>query len=188
MADQFGVHHQNSSAVIKDVAVVRGRENGDQLAVGEELVAILDHLVGADNQVKLVLHEEALHYVGSKGEADTSIVGRPRSGGLIRIRPKQIAQQPIAGHIGGAIQPPDVIQVIQIRTQSAVDAKDAIGYDGGHWHAVIAIDKGAPQLDAISSLALVEKTIYPIQIRRFMIAAQQEESLRIAKLIGQQQR
>jgi len=91
VADQVVVHHKDGPAVVEDVAVVGGRENGDQLAVGEELVAILHHLVGADDQVELVLQQEALHYSSSKGVADSAIVGRPGASGLIRIRPEEIA-------------------------------------------------------------------------------------------------
>lgn len=187
VADQVRVHHQDGGAVVEDVAVVGRRENGDQLAVGEELVAVLDDLVGAHNQIEVVLHQEALHDVAPEGVADAPIVGRPGAGGLVGIRPEQVAEQPLAGHLCGPMQAPDVVQVLQVRTQAAVDAEDAIAHNGGHRHAVVAVHEGLPQLHAVPPLALVVEPIDPVHVRGLVVAAQHEEALRVADLVGQQQ-
>jgi len=68
-----------------------------------------------------------------------------------------------------------------------MNTEDPIRHNGSHWHAVIAVHKAPPQLNAIPSLALVEKPIDPIDIRRFVVSAQQKEGLRIAELVRQQQ-
>jgi len=68
-----------------------------------------------------------------------------------------------------------------------MNTEDSIRHNGSHWHAVVAVHKAPPQLNAIPSLALVEKPIDPIDIRRFVVSAQQKEGLRIAELVRQQQ-
>lgn len=57
----------------------------------------------------------------------------------------------------------------------------------GDRQAVKAICKGLPKLDVISPFALVVKTIYPVYAGAFVIAAQQEEVLRIFDFVCQQQ-
>lgn len=50
--------HTQLTGVVKFTAIVRGREQRDQLTLGEELIAILDDLMGTANQVALVANQE----------------------------------------------------------------------------------------------------------------------------------
>ena len=74
-------------------AVIRSREEGDQLALGEELVAVLDDLVRATDEVHVVLLQEAGDNVGAKGKGHTPIVLAPASNVLVRVGPEQVAQE-----------------------------------------------------------------------------------------------
>lgn len=74
-------------------AIVGGREEGDELPLREELVAVLDDLVRAADEVHVVLLEEARDDVGPKGEADPPVVFGPAGDVLVRIGPEQVAQQ-----------------------------------------------------------------------------------------------
>ena len=64
------------------------------MAVGEELVAVLHHLVRAHDQVVVVLHEELAHHVSAKGIRYAAIILRPARNVRLRIGPQQVAQQP----------------------------------------------------------------------------------------------
>lgn len=46
------------TGVVKLAAVIRRWEQSDQLPLGEELVSVLNHLVGAADQIKLVLGQK----------------------------------------------------------------------------------------------------------------------------------
>ena len=46
------------TCIVEFTAIVGGGEQGDQLPLGKELVAILDHLMGAANQVELMFPQE----------------------------------------------------------------------------------------------------------------------------------
>ena len=66
-------HHR--AGVVKLAAVVGGGEDRHQLPLGEELVAVLDHLVRAAHEVEVVLVEKGGDDVGAEGVGD----GRGRS-------------------------------------------------------------------------------------------------------------
>jgi hypothetical protein len=74
-------------------AVIRSREQRDQLPLGKELVAVLNDLVGTADEVHVVLLEEARDNVGSKGERDTSVVLAPAGDVLVRVGPEEVAEK-----------------------------------------------------------------------------------------------
>lgn len=84
-------------------AVVWGGEQGDQLPLGEELVAVLHHLVRAGDEVKVVLEEELLDDAGTKGEGDATVVFAPGRRVLVGVRPQKVAQQARVRDIGGPL-------------------------------------------------------------------------------------
>eukprot|EP00964_Phaeocystis_antarctica_P067018 scaffold40561_cov72-Phaeocystis_antarctica.AAC.4 len=102
-------HHR--AAVVELAAVVGRREDRYEAAVGEELVAVLDDLVRAHDEVEVVLLEEAAHHVGAEGVRDAAVVLRP-------------AQQAGVRHID---RPRDALQVVgrlDVGREAAVDAED----------------------------------------------------------------
>lgn len=80
-----------------------------------------------------------------------------------------------------------LITHLQVRTEAAVAAKDLLVNDRGDRQAIEAIREGLPELDVVSPLALVVKTVYPVYAGALVIAAQQEKILRILDLVRQQQ-
>lgn len=64
--------------------------------------------------------------------------------------------------------------------------EDLLVDDCRNGQAVEAICKGLPQLDVISSLALVVETIDSVDRSAFMVATQDEEVLGIFDLVGEQ--
>jgi hypothetical protein len=65
-AHEVGGDHHDGPGVVELAAVVGRREDGQQLPVGLELVAILHHLVRAADQVQPVPGEEVRYYVVSE--------------------------------------------------------------------------------------------------------------------------
>jgi len=57
------VHAHHPASVVKLPAVVGGREEGHQLPLGKELVAVLHHLVGPTDEVEVVSVQELADHV-----------------------------------------------------------------------------------------------------------------------------
>lgn len=55
--------------------------------------------------------------------------------------------------------------------------------DCGNWEAVEALDKLLPELETVSSLALIVESIDTVDRATFMIASQQKEVFRVLDLV-----
>lgn len=98
-AEQAFVHAHHGTRIVKLPAVVWRAEQGHELTLGEELVTILDDLVGTADQVHVMLLEEARHHVRSKGKADTSVIFAPARYILVGVGPQEIAKQAAVGDL-----------------------------------------------------------------------------------------
>ena len=134
-------------------AVVWSREQGHQLALGKEFVAILDDLMGSSDKVEAVLRQERLDNVLAESEGHTAVVLTPCLHVLLRIGPKQIAQQTGVRNVCGSVDLINLLHLLQIRRETAVTAEDLVGDDGGDREAVKAVCKGLPELDAVPAFA-----------------------------------
>jgi hypothetical protein len=63
-----------NTRVVELPTVVGGGEEGHQLSLGEKLVAVLDHLMGATDQIDVVLLQERGGHVGPEDITDSSLV------------------------------------------------------------------------------------------------------------------
>ena len=81
------------AGVVELAAIVGRRKDGDELSVGEELVAILHHLVGAHHQVEVVLLEKSRDHIGAEGVRNAAVVLCPTRDVGVGVRPQQVAQQ-----------------------------------------------------------------------------------------------
>jgi hypothetical protein len=98
-AEQALVNAHHGASIVELSAVVRRAEQSDKLALREELVPILDYLVGSANQVHVVLLEEARHHVGPEREGNTAIIFGPPGDVLIRVGPEEVAEQTTVGNL-----------------------------------------------------------------------------------------
>ena len=64
--------------------------------------------MGAADEVKVVLCQELLDHVGSKGEADAAVVFAPARDVRVWVRPQQVAQQPSVRNVRRPRNPPDL--------------------------------------------------------------------------------
>lgn len=91
-AQEALVHAHHRTSVVELAAVVWRREQGDQLTLAEELIAILHDLVSTAYEVHVVLLQKAGDDVGTEGERDAAIVFAPAGDVLVGIRPEKIAE------------------------------------------------------------------------------------------------
>lgn len=66
-------------------------------------------------------------------------------------------------------------------------AKDLFVHDGRNWQAVEAVGEGLPELDAVSALAFVVESVYPIDVCTFVVSAQHKEVFGVLDLVCEQQ-
>lgn len=92
-----------------------------------------------------------------------------------------------ATHISGAHDAADLLHGVQVGTQTTVHGEDLLVNDSSNGETVEAVGEGLPKLDVVSTLALVVETVDAVDGSTLMVAAQNEEVLRILDLVGQQQ-
>jgi hypothetical protein len=214
-AEQTLVNAHHGTGIVKLSAVVGRAEQGYQLSLGEELVAIFDDLMSTTNQVHVVLLQESRDNVRSKGERDTAVVLTPASNVLVRVRPEQIAKQPtvrnlctlaswhgktagqmdkktgIAGnsvtYISGSHDASNLLHGVQVRAEATVHGENLLVDDSGNGKAVEAVGEGLPQLDVVAALALIIETVDTVDRGTLMVASQDEEVLGVLDLVGEQE-
>lgn len=93
------IHAHHSSCIVKFPAIVGCTEQRDQLALREELVSVLNDLMGTADKVHIVFLQEARYDVRAEGEGDTAVVFAPSSDVFVGIGPQQIAEKTAVGNL-----------------------------------------------------------------------------------------
>ena len=100
---------------------------------------------------------------------------------IVRVAPQQIAHGPFMRNFLYPVQRPNVVQRIDARRQSAVQAEDLIIDEGGKGKEVEQIGKGFPDIGiAILAQALVVEAVDLCDLARFMVAAEDGDALGVA--------
>jgi hypothetical protein len=68
-----------------------------------------------------------------------------------------------------------------------VHGEDLLVNDGGNGKAVEAVGEGLPQLDVVSSLALIVETVDAVDRGTLVVTAEDEEVLGVLDLVGEEQ-
>lgn len=89
-----GLHLDERRLVPGRVAVVGAGEGGDAKAVVLDSIAVLAHLVRADDGSDLVELAPAARNVGTEAEAHAAL-GRTAAGRVLRVRPQKLAHEPL---------------------------------------------------------------------------------------------
>ncbi|KAJ8523567.1 hypothetical protein ON010_g17552 [Phytophthora cinnamomi] len=137
--------------------------------------------------VEVVALEELAHDVGAEREGHAAVVLSPAHNVLVGVGPQQVAEQARVGHVRGAHEALDLLHLAELGGQAAVHAEDLLVHDGRHGQAVEAVREGLPELDVVAALALVVEAVDAVDGRALVVAAQDEEVLRVLDLVGQQQ-
>lgn len=90
-------------------------------------------------------------------------------------------------YVSGPHDTANLLHGVQIRAQTAVHGEDLLVDDSGDGQAVETVGEGLPQLDVVTTLALVVKTVDAVNRGALVVAAQDEEVLRILDLVGQEE-
>lgn len=98
-AEQALIDAHHGTGVVEFAAVVGCAEKRNELSLREELVAVLDNLMGAANEVHIVLLQKARDDIRSEGERDTSIVFAPSSDIFVGVRPEEVAEESAVGDL-----------------------------------------------------------------------------------------
>ena len=162
-------------------------EEGDELALCEELVAVLDDLVGAADEVHVVLLKETRDDVRAEGEGHAAVVFAPAGDVLVRVGPEQVAQEARVGDVGRAHDAPDLLHRLEVGREAAVHGEDLLVDDGRDREAVEAVGEGFPELDVVPALALVVEAVNSVDGRALVVATKDEEVLRVLDLVGEQE-
>jgi hypothetical protein len=90
-------------------------------------------------------------------------------------------------YVSGPHDTANLLHGVQIRAQTAVHGEDLLVDDSGDGQAVETVGEGLPQLDVVTTLALVVKTVDAVNRGALVVAAQDEEVLGILDLVGQEE-
>ncbi len=138
------------------------------------------------DQIKIVLLVKLAHYVFSECEADTSIVIAIGIDTSLGVRPKQVAKKTSIRHISWTHNVFDLIQVLELGTQTSVHTENFLINDRCHGKAIKDIAEHAPKSDRESALALIVKAINSVDLGTLVVSSQQEEVLRVLDFVAEQ--
>lgn len=175
-------HH--GPRVVKLSAVVGRREDGHQLALGEELVPVLHHLVRPAHQVQVVFLQELGHAVRAERVRHAAVVLAPPLDVLVRVGPEEVAEEARVGHVGRPGHLFDLVEGLELGGEPPVHAEDLLVDEGGDGEAVEAVGEGLPEADVVAPLALVVEPIDAVDRGALVVAAEQEEVLGVLDLKG----
>lgn len=89
-------------------------------------------------------------------------------------------------HIGRSHDTPNLLHGVEIRAQTAVHGEDLLVDDGGDGQAVEAVGERLPQLDVVSSFALVVESVDAVDGGALVVTAQDEEVLGVLDLVREE--
>lgn len=104
------VDRHHGGCVVEFSTIVWRREHRDEFPSCEELISIFDYLVGANNEIQLMLAKKLFDDIFPICEADASIIVSPTIHALARIRPYDITQETGVWHVRGATDILDLIK------------------------------------------------------------------------------
>lgn len=178
-------HHR--TCIVKLTTVVGRREQRHKLPLGKELVAILYDLVCTTNQVHIVLSKESRHHIWSERKRYTTVVLRPPRNILVRVRPQKITQQTSVRHIRRSHHAADLLHALKIRRQTTMHRENLFINDCSNRKTVEAVCECLPQLNVESALAFVVEAVDTVDTGTLVVAAKNEEVLRVLDFVRKQQ-
>ena len=130
--------------------------------------------MGPTNEINVILLVEILHDYLSECITNTSIIFTPVNDILFRISwvtPKKITEKTTVWHVSWSEDLVDLLKVIELWWEATMNAEYFVVNDCGNWEAVEALDKLLPELETVSSLALIVESIDTVDRATFMIAS-----------------
>ena len=137
-------------------------------------------------QVDMVPLVELPDNVGTKDVGDSSVVVTPALDIDLRVRPEQVAQQTCVRYVLRTILLVDHVQLVEVGAESTVHTEDLVVDHSADREHIEAEAKLFPDLNVVSSLALIIKSIHSIDRLALVVASQKIEMLGVLDLVGQQ--
>lgn len=109
----------------------------------------------ATYEVQVVLMQELGDHVGTERVRDAAVVLAPTHHVLVRVRPEEVAQQALVGHVGRSLDAANLFHRVEVRREAAVTAEDLFVDDGRHRQTIETVGERFPQLDVVASFACV---------------------------------
>ena len=88
-------------------------------------------------QVKAKFLVERLNNIVAEDKTDSAVIRMIAPYALFRVRPQQVTQQTLVGHITRPIDPVDSVQVIQVVRNASVGTENLLIYNGSNLSKVI---------------------------------------------------
>ena len=170
-AHQSVIDRHEGARVVEFTTVVGCTENGDQLAPTEELIAIFHDLVGSADEVDVIFLQELLDDGLAKRVADTTIIFAPARLALLRVRPEQVTEKAIFGHLRRACDLLELRNSNELRRQTTVHAEDLVIDEGSDRHAVEDVLEFFPDADRVATFAFIVEAIDAIDLATLVVAA-----------------
>lgn len=134
------------------------------------------------DECKTVVVVESFRDVLAKSVAGTSGGDAPATA-VVGVGPEQVAHGAFVGHLLNSVEGADVIEGVDARRQSAVEAEDLVLDEGGEGEVVKEVGEGLPDVGvAVLPQALVVEAVYLCDLARLVVAAENGDARRIANL------
>lgn len=138
-------------------------------------------------QVNFIFSVELLHDVTAEQVSSTSRANTPPRR-ILRVTPHEVAHSAVMWHLLLPVDRAYLIQRIDARAQTAMDAEDFVINDGCKSQVVEDVCAVPPDIDgAVLSQALVVETIHLSDLSALVVASNQSDSLRVPHLEGQEE-
>lgn len=147
----------------------------------------VSYLMTTANEIKVILIQKISNYICSKGTWNTSVTICPALNVSIRIGPQQITEKTIIRNISRPRDIPYLIQIFQLWRKSTMHTKYLLINECRHRQAIKAISKYFPKPNIKSPLALIVKSVNPIDLSIFMVSPQEMNFIWISYFVGQKQ-
>ena len=174
------VNLHDGGLITASVAVVRCAEDGHHISILAPIVALHDELMRSRDQCQAIIVVERLADVLTKSLASASWTDAPATS-IVRITPQQITHWPLVRHFLNPVQTSNIIQCIDTRAQTSVQAKDLVVNQSGEGKVVEEISEEFPDIGvAVLAQTLVVEAVNLGDLARFMVAAQDGDAGRVA--------
>ena len=129
------IDFHNSGLVAASEAIVGCREDSHDVALVTPVVSVHDELMGTGNSLQAICLVELLGDVLAEGVARTARRDAPTAA-VIGVRPQQVANGALVGHFLNAIKLPNLIESVNGRGETAVQAENLILDDSSQGEVV----------------------------------------------------
>lgn len=139
------------------------------------------------DQVDIMLFVESLDDFLTESERNATIIFSPSLHILIRVRPKQVAQQAGIRNICGPHDSLDLFKRVHLGGESSMHAQDFLVNQRSNGQAVEAISESFPNSDVEPPFAFIIEPVNSVNRGALVISPQQEKVLRVLDLVSQEE-